>query len=549
MAKRKLDFAESSINAWFLIVLALYLVRIMPWAMAELWYDEVITLGDYVFDPKGHGFWHIFRNYPVANNHILSSAVYWLWVRFIDFNITAEHLLRMPSMAFGGMTIALVMYHWRLWLGNRIAILGGLLLAISPVFTAYAYQVRGYSLSILLAAIALSGTLEIVSGRRGLGHTLAVITMLLLPLVIPSNVILAPVLALLIAVALWHRGHNWWQCIGHSLPVLIAAAIGFSYYFSIWELFLAASREPGGWSSAWLVAGNLCLATLAHAGLFAGALAGVLYMLLRKKHFWNRQSPLDLATSLALEAVPGRPTRLLLRPMPVIMASTVGCLIVVAAVLLVSRSGQTPYPRVFLVFLPVITFAALFSGRSSTILRRWSFGMLALLVICNGFIWERAAEALTDIQLQSGHTPNNLLQQYYRGADELRYLSSLLAEQQWLENATALTDAYDFPTFRMYWQLAGGQRGKVIAVNQIPANFRLPPPSERFWIIARNADHAADLLQQVIGVDSDLIKQRYNQPGGLTNVASYRRRGLYVPYLPQPPKVEKKPSRRGGNLA
>ena len=552
MSTRKLDFSEGSIGAWLVIALAVYVVRVMPWAMAEFWYDEVITLGDYVLDLRGRGLGHVFRSYPVANNHMLSSAVYWLWVRFIDFNLTAEHLLRVPSMAFGAMTIALVMCHWRTWLGNRLAILGGLLLAISPVFTAYAYQVRGYALTMALAAAAVSGAIEVISGRLYTGQVVVVVSMLLLPVVIPSNAILAPVLALLIAAALWRAGRPWTQCLPRTLPGLLAAAVGFSYYFTLWDKFLAVSREPGGWSSAWRVAGNLALALLAHAGLFAVTLAGAVVLRASRRHARTPRPVSDPALALALGGGPGggpgRQPRLLLPPVAVVAALTLGCAVVTAAVLLAARSGQAPYPRVFLVLLPPMTLAALLSGRVFTTIRHWPFALAALLVVANGFVWERASEAATDAQLRKGATPNNLVQQYYRGADELRHLASLMAQQQWLENAIVLTDEYDFPTFRLYWQLSGGQRGAVIAVNRIPDGFQPPRETQRLWIVARNQDAAAALYQRVTGGDTAAIRQNFNRPGGLVEVAAYRRRGLFLPYMPKPPAIRKNPPPGPKNL-
>lgn len=563
MSTRKLDFSEGSVGAWLVIALAVYVVRVMPWAMAEFWYDEVITLGDYVLDLGGRGLGHVFRNYPVANNHMLSSAVYWLWIRFIDFNITAEHLLRAPSMAFGALTIALVMCHWRTWLGNRLAILGGLLLAISPVFTAYAYQVRGYALTMALAAAAVSGAIEVIGGRRWTGQVIVAVAMLLLPIVIPSNVILAPVLALLIAAVLWRAGRPCTQCLLQSMPVLLAAVVGFSYYFTLWDKFLAVSREPGGWPSAWMVAGNLALALLAHAGFFAATLAGAVALRAGRRHARTPRPALDPALALALAPAPaparggrrpdagagsGRPPRLLVPPVAVVAALTLGCVAVVAAVLLAARSGQAPYPRVFLVLLPPLTLAALLSGRVFTAIRHWPLALAALLVVANGFVWERASEAVTDAQLRKNATPNNLVQQYYRGADELRHLASLMAQQQWMENAVVLTDEYDFPTFRLYWQLSGGQRGAVLAVNRIPDGFQAPRDTQRLWIVARNQAVAAGLYQRVAGGDAAAIKQNFNRPGGLVEVAAYRRRGLFLPYVPKPPAIRNNPPPRSKNL-
>ena len=43
-SKLRLPFREDDSRAWALIACAIFLLRVMPWSMAELWYDEVLTL-------------------------------------------------------------------------------------------------------------------------------------------------------------------------------------------------------------------------------------------------------------------------------------------------------------------------------------------------------------------------------------------------------------------------------------------------------------------------------------------------------------------------
>ena len=65
---------QDSHLAWLLLAIAVYIVRIMPWAMSEFWYDEVLTIGNFLLDHNEVGLVDcVFRNYPIANNHILSS--------------------------------------------------------------------------------------------------------------------------------------------------------------------------------------------------------------------------------------------------------------------------------------------------------------------------------------------------------------------------------------------------------------------------------------------------------------------------------------------
>ena len=145
--------------SWYVIVAAVFLLRSFLWFNAELWYDEVLTLSRFVFNSHDGSLLNVFRDYPIANNHMLSTAVYWIWTHLVG--LPDEAILRIPSIVGGLATIAIVMRHWRKFIGDCLATVGGLMLAISPVFTAYAYQVRGYSLTFLLAAVAVSGVFEI----------------------------------------------------------------------------------------------------------------------------------------------------------------------------------------------------------------------------------------------------------------------------------------------------------------------------------------------------------------------------------------------------
>ena len=106
------NLREDDSRAWLLLAVAIFLLRVTPWSMAELWFDEVLTLQYFAIGQEDSTFLGIFRNYIMANNHFLNSAVYWWWVRFLNYNFTA-HLLRWPSLFFGLATIAVVVLHWR----------------------------------------------------------------------------------------------------------------------------------------------------------------------------------------------------------------------------------------------------------------------------------------------------------------------------------------------------------------------------------------------------------------------------------------------------
>ena len=474
-------FGEESKWIWFILAAALYAVRVMPCAMSELWYDEVLTLTDFSLDLSNRGVAaSILRNYTMANNHILNSLVYWGWVRLLNFNLLPEALLRFPSLMLGLGTIALCVLHWRKWLGGRTAALGGVLLALSPIFTNYVYQIRGYSLTIFLSALCVSGALEYYDGKHRLGHFLGISSGILLPLVMPSNVILAPLAAVMYESVFPLK--NVKEKLRASLPILIAFGIGGAYYLTIWGQFLKTTHEPAGWKSAWLVMGCLMLAVLAH----------ILVLL----------PPIAQNIKKSINALKGEKTSLQLWPL-VLFA---GPLILTSLLLAVSRSGHAPYPRVFLVFLPQITFGALLLTSRIELSPKAYVALLAA-VIMNALLWERIPTEITQAQLKRGISPSNLLQQYYRGSTELRSSMETVSEAFPKQDLYIITDEYDFPTTQLYSLLySNGAKAQVTTFNRSAKGdwSTIPSYSRPRLVLIAKTDAAARRLSEHAGIDKKL---------------------------------------------
>ncbi len=477
------NFADSSKYEWLIIVIAIFVLRIMPWLLAEYWYDEVLTLSNFVLGSSADDtLWKsVFRSYPIANNHILSSAVYWIWVRILNYNLAFEHFTRLPSMLFGTGLIALCVCHWRKWLGGRIANLGGLLLAASPVFGAFAYQIRGYSMSMFLTGLAISGLLEYNSGKYARGQFLLCFSCLLLPLVIPSNVLLAPVLA----AALLCSCRSWKCKILSCIPPMLAFFVGISYYFTIWPQFVNASKEPGGWESPWLVAGNLLLAFLLHG------LVLLIALLLRKMSLLKNNENISEIQDTSIQVPAEGMTAI--SPMVLFLSSV----LVIGLTLLFSRKSHAPYPRVFLMLFITASYALLQACANNKVGNK-SFPMLFIAILFCGLVTERISFEMTNRQLQAGLSPQNLLQQYYRGSSDLRNTVEYMAKNKLMENSIILTDEYDLPTAQMYLAMNGGAASKIFT------RFERTTPELRylshnhdgkvFYVIAKNRDIASSLL-------------------------------------------------------
>ena len=466
--------------SWYIIVAAVFLFRTFLWFNAELWYDEVLTLTRFVFNTHDGSLLNVFRDYPIANNHILSTAVYWIWTHLVG--LPDEAILRLPSIAGGLATIAIVMRHWRKFIGDCLATVGGLMLAISPVFSAYAYQVRGYSLTFLLAAIAISGLFEVLYGSRRNGRLCLAATSLLLPLVIPTNAILAPALLAAIAASHWKNKRDMKTILFDCLPIIIATALGAGYYLTIWQQFKHVISEPDGWSSAVMVAGNFLLAAAAHAAILP------LFFLPKRKPQDGETTEQD-GPDLFCFAV----------------STVAACVLLVILSLAVSRSGHAPFPRVYLVFLLPMTAAVLAFAKSRMLHQSFTFATLAIVVLCNGILWERFATSITDYQLAHNRVPDNLLQQYYRGCTELRDLARSNLENK--QSLFIVTDAYDIMSFRFYWSLQELPPQSVAGINELPQDFwkKLPFQDLQLRAFAKSPEQAADFFSKAGFGDKDSL--------------------------------------------
>ncbi len=472
-ANLRLPFREDDSRAWALIACAVFLLRVMPWSMAEFWYDEVLTLQYFAIGGENSSLSGIFRNYIMANNHFLNSAIYWWWVRFLDFSFT-EHILRWPSLFFGFASILMVVLHWRRYIGRRLAAIFGLVFAVSPVFSAFAWQVRGYSLCMFLSTLALSGVLEILFGSARRGQLWACLACFLLPLVMPSAALLAPALALFLFWQLLVSGKSTGKALASALPCLAMSLLAGSYYLHIWEQFRKAGESAGGWESSWLAGGNVVLGMSAHLGLFSLPLiACTLFMAPR------------LFNSVSAHKTTG--VRLLLC-----------CCLPAITVLLLRFGGRAPFPRIFLVFLPAVTLAAAGASYSLPFLRRQKLTYLAVAVLLSGCLIEQICSRLTIRQVKNGESPQNLLQQYYRDATDNRDAVGFIRSNGLVGQYIFLVNEWDAPTFLFYWQLANFPQQAVFVSNRVPDQFWLAPHLANFKLIvlARNEIEAGNLFRK-----------------------------------------------------
>lgn len=134
-------------------------------ARDPLFNDEASSLGI-----VGRSLGGLFSVFPEEHNGILFDLLLW---PVVQLGGTSEAWLRAPSLAcFAGAIVVCGLVGARL-LGRTAGVLAALLLALSPFARAYAHEARTYSLTLLLAGLALLTLLRALdrpSRRRWLAY-------------------------------------------------------------------------------------------------------------------------------------------------------------------------------------------------------------------------------------------------------------------------------------------------------------------------------------------------------------------------------------------
>ncbi len=417
-------------------LLALFFLRIFAWATADLWYDEILTLRLFVLSKTSIG--AIFRDYCIANNHFLNSALEWLWLKvpFVDYS--SELLLRIPAILTSCGTLLLIALCWPKWLGQKLSYAMALLFALSPIFTAFAYQLRGYSIAMFLATAAVTAAYARHQTPNLRNGAMIFILSLLLPLTMPS----AGMVGGALTFALFF-GPDWrlfsWTNIRRALPAFCGTALGCAYYLTLWTQFQHARIDSGGWTNGAVAFFHVIFAFALHLSIFLTGYAALACKKLRQRN----------ADTLQPNASP-RFAWLL----------SIAVIFIIALLLAVpSSAGRVAFPRVFLVMLPLLSFAAALLC-THTQLTSLSPKTLALAIALPTVIITLFTEQLNRYLLTHRATPpQNLLFQYYRGQNDA---SALLYRLEQLQRAGSIpgtprmvVSPYDSPAVEHYWLLAG----------------------------------------------------------------------------------------------
>lgn len=406
-------------STMFALFLGAFVLAALPLIQSDFWFDELVTLFDWGF----HADWQrIFRQYPVANNHMLYSLVLWRWLHLLNPNPEqlSESALRLPSLLFVLLALLILYKRGSAILGSARGLFVALMMTASPVLLSFAVQMRGYGLTILLATMATLGALELAAGNDRRGIMMASPALLLLPITIPTNILLNASLTLFVFLAMLLRKQKCWLA---WVMFAITAGAGAAVYLPIRDQFMAVLAQTGNFGSPGRLLTHLLIAALAHCGL--ALVAG--YALLRQTPGEREKCPRHLLLLGACCLLP----------------------------LLVFALAKAPFPRVVLMYLPALSIATsallphrlLASGRALL--------YISFFLVANAVLVHAIRGHVRSQQLLAGSYPQDLLLQYYQG-NEVSSVVHLLAQGQLTPPFAILyCDAHIYPAFRHYWMLAG----------------------------------------------------------------------------------------------
>jgi len=169
-------------------VISLFIATHKPLYNIDFWYDEIYSLEHFIQVPLAK----TVTDYPAPNNHIFFNLLMNLWLRLWgikDFAQAANSIwiVRLLPVLFSAGTLYAV-YATVRKLGGRIpAIIGFVVLLCTIPFYNFMAQVRGYGLSMLLAAILTYLTLDFYNRKKAVTGLLITVCSTLFLYTIPSN--------------------------------------------------------------------------------------------------------------------------------------------------------------------------------------------------------------------------------------------------------------------------------------------------------------------------------------------------------------------------
>lgn len=276
--RRFLAETETNRRTWGLLALLMVLGLILRlWRLnTDLWYDELLTLLNYVRLPAGH----ILSRLPDQNNHILFSLLSSVSVQIFGENSWA---VRLPSVVFGVMSIWALFLLGRLVIGTRQALLASALITVSYHHIWFSQNARGYMALLFFSLLSTWLWLEALN-RRGwsywiwycLAVTLGMLSHMTMLFVVCAHVAVY-LLTLITSKSSWRNPvaqSRWKPFVAWSLCISLTLQM---YALALPEFLSVGLHEvslESEWTNPWWLitetVRNLRLGFVGVAGLFVG---------------------------------------------------------------------------------------------------------------------------------------------------------------------------------------------------------------------------------------------------------------------------------------
>ena len=474
---------STSNKMWAFALVGLFLIRIFPFLSGNYLYDEAVSLSVYVLGKDN--IFQIFRDYSMANNHFLSNAIYWLWLAVIGKNgLISESLTRLPSVLCGIGSIFIVLCHWKAFIGEKKTWLAALLIALSPVYSGFAWQVRGYSLIFFLGIALVAASLHRLKQMTVWNGLVIFLLSLFLPLAIPSSVMLPAAVGTGMCMAYWIATRKVSTTLRLVLPVFIGVFLGGGYYLTLGSQFWASAKAAGGWDSFGKTIGNISLAIVLHCGIFSIGIPILIWQALRRvlKAFRVKNNVSDCD---------------LLELYPSLLALSV--MAVILGLLLCSiPTSHYPFPRVFLLMLAPMTFSVM---NTDAIFGNMSFGRQIALTVLLAVLVNAGCDLYVKYAGSDYYTRpcQNLLVQQWRGTGTFYDMAKIiLAEHKETGEAATFVNGNWVPSVGLYCKLYKLDLA-VMDVEWLTRSFieEAIKRGVKIKILSRNEEEARAILKKV----------------------------------------------------
>ncbi len=209
----------------------------------NLWYDEALTILEFVVWPKSY--LGVYFNYSIPNNHILYSVFMRFWLdnvaSFLNFS---NPILRVPSLIAGLFLLISSFWLWRKYSSQSSVFIILFCLALSPVFIIYSTAIRGYIFSILLVSLVIPTVLAICENRKFAIYLYYLLSFIAIG-IMPNNVV-AIFASSLLPFALEKLKPNLSNIFKLCFVPFIAL---FVFYLPILDKFMMVLSIREGWNS------------------------------------------------------------------------------------------------------------------------------------------------------------------------------------------------------------------------------------------------------------------------------------------------------------